>query len=109
MTFAPIPGASCLAGRSLDSGRHTGEFRDHGARAVCVEKGGTRAVSQRSQIVIPTGACHSRREWQVQWRDLMFLLGYAMLSTVRELRCQLAELARVDELCHDFCRRFTSM
>ena len=30
-----------------------------------------------------------------------------MMSTVRELRCQLSELARVDELCHDFCRRFT--
>ncbi len=25
------------------------------------------------RIVIPTGASHSRREWDTQWRDLLFL------------------------------------
>src|ERR1700726_3216153 len=24
-------------------------------------------------IVIPTGACHSRREWQAEWKDLLLL------------------------------------
>jgi hypothetical protein len=24
-------------------------------------------------FVIPTGACHSRREWRAEWRDLLFL------------------------------------
>jgi hypothetical protein len=24
------------------------------------------------KIVIPTGASHSRREWEAEWRDLLF-------------------------------------
>jgi hypothetical protein len=32
-----------------------------------------------SKIVIPTGASHSRREWEAEWRDLLFLAaGFAV-------------------------------
>lgn len=40
----------------------------------------------RDEIVIPTGACRSRREWQAQWRDLAFLLDYTITDRCRGLR-----------------------
>lgn len=36
------------------------------------------AVSHWS--VIPTGAFHSRREWEAEWRDLLFLGAKSLLK-----------------------------
>jgi hypothetical protein len=32
-------------------------------------------------VVIPTGASHSRREWEAQWRDLVFVLRSHISTT----------------------------